>query len=294
MSSRFLGPATVVAAIAIALVPPAAAAGQAPASAGKPAATKPAAHWTLPRTPDGQPDLQGIVWRSPRTAVLTYDIEAPAPAVGYPGRDLSQFRPIIVDPPDGKIPYQPWARTQRERFYQAALEPKKLNELDPQALCVISGPPRTSYHQAFQILQTRDAVIFLNESFHQYRVVPLDGRPPLSDKIRLFAGSSRGRWEGDTLVVDITNFNGRNWLDIAGDFRSPAFHVVERWTRIGPEAMRYEATIEDPVVYTRPWKMAITHGSEGADYQMLEEACYEGNDNVLPELRSPVPGTGGK
>src|SRR2546429_600026 len=137
MSSRFLVP-VLVAAVTVTLslaVPPDAAA-QAPAPAEKKAAP-----WKRPRTPDGQPDFQGIVWRSPRTMVLTYDIQAPAPAVAYPGRDLSQFKAIIVDPPDGKIPYTPWAMAQRAKFYEAALNPKSLKELDPQALCVLSGPP---------------------------------------------------------------------------------------------------------------------------------------------------------
>ena len=240
--------------------------------------------WTAPRTADGQPDLQGV-WRYPlNTAVYSYDIEAPAPAEAYPGRDLvATFKPIIVDPPDGKIPYQPWAREKREYLYKAAFRPRSLQELDPQALCIPGGPPRMSYQGAYQILQTPEYVVFLYEFTHLYRVVPLDGRRHLTDKVKLFMGDSRGRWEGETLVIEVTNNNGRNWLDVAGDFHTDAFRVVERWTRVAPDELRYEATMDDPNVYTRPWKMVISHLRRPPGYQLLEEACHEGN-RVLSEL----------
>lgn len=255
----------------------------------KPAAGTTSTNWTPPRTPDGQPDLQGV-WRTPPDSpIYSYDIEAPAPQEAYPGRDLSNFTKIIVDPPDGKIPYQPWAREKRERLYQAAFHPQRLDEVDPQALCIPGGPPRTSYQGAFQILQTPGYVLFLYEFAHFYRVIPLDGRPHLTGNVKLFMGDSRGHWEGHTLVVEVTNNNGRNWLDVAGEFHTDSFRVVERWTRIAPDALRYEATIEDPNVYTRPWKMALTERLQGDDYQILEEACHEGNRALL-DLRSRAEG----
>ena len=236
-----------------------------------------------------QPDLQGV-WRvQPGIAVYSYDIEAPSPEAAYPGRGESlkaTFKPMIVDPADGRIPYHPEARERREYLYKAAFLPKSLQELDPQAMCVPFGPPRTSYQGSFQIFQPPGYIIFANETVHQYRVVPLDGRPHLTDKIKLFAGDGRGRWDGDTLVIEHTNFNGRTWLDVAGDLSTEAFKVVERWTRVAPDSLRYEATIEDPNLYTRPWTIRLDLVPQEPDYELLEQACYEGN-RAHPELRSP-------
>ena len=240
------------------------------------------------RTASGQPDLEGT-WRTPPGTVYTYDLEAPAPPDVDPGVRLN-FRPIIVDPPDGRIPYQPWARRTREQLQKASSNPKSLAELDPQIRCVPGAPPRTSYQGPFQIIQPPGYVVFLTENVHQFRVVPLDGRPHLTNRVKLFTGDSRGHWEGDTLVVDVTNNNGGNWLDIVGDFRTDASHVVERWTRVGPEALRYEATIEDPNLYTRPWTMTLTHrlGRNGNDpYDLLEQACHEGNRTLRRLLAAP-------
>ena len=219
-------------------------------------------------------------------AVYGYDIEAPAPASAYPpsrfGADFADltktFRPIIVDPPDHKIPYHAWARERRERLYEAAFRPQHADELDPQALCGVNSLPRMTYHGPSQILQTPGHVVFLYELNHVYRVVPLDDRPHLTDKVRLFGGDYRGRWEGNTLVVDGTNNNGRNWLDVAGDVTTDKLHVVERFTRESESTMRYEATIEDPNLYTRPWKMALRlRYRSPKEYAFLEEACHEGN-----------------
>lgn len=243
------------------------------------AMSAPGDNWNQPRTPDGQPNLQGVWGRS---GLISYDIEAPPPQEAYPGRDLQTlFTRSIVDPPDGKIPYQAWAREMRERLHRTALYPQTLAELDPQARCVPGGQPRMAYQGAFQILQPPGYVLFLYEWAHQYRVIPLDNRPHPTDKIKLFTGDSRGHWEGNTLVVEITNYNDSNWLDVVGDFHSDAFRVVERWTRVAPNALRYEATIDDPKVYTRPWKMVLTErpitGDAGEPYTILEEACHEGN-----------------
>lgn len=246
------------------------------------------------RTPDGQPDLRGVWLNSALvnlTAIYSYDPEAPAPQEAYPGFTnlKASFKPIIVEPADGKIPYHPWARERRQQLYRAAFEPKSLQELDPQGLCIPNGMPRLLFQGSFQIFQLPGYVIFAYEWAHQYRVIPLDGRPHLTDKIKLFVGDSRGRWEGNTLVVNITNNNGRNWLSVAGDFHSDAFKLVERWTRLGPDSMQYEATIEDPNVYTRPWKIRADVVRRTDNYQLLEEPCYEGN-HAFPELRSQAAG----
>ena len=260
-------------------------------------ALSPGAAGAQTKTVDGHPDLQGV-WRvQPGIAVYSYDIEAPAPQEAYPsipggqgffgmGNLKATFRPIVVDPPDNRIPYQPWARALRESLYKAAFRPQSLKELDPQAMCVPSGPPRIAYQGSVQIFQPPGYVVFANETVHQARAIPLDGRPHLTDKIKLFAGDGRGRWEGNALVIEYTNFNGRNWLDVAGDIRTDAFKVVERWTRMAADSLQYEATIEDPNLYTRPWKLRINLVPQAPDYSLLEEACYEGN-RALEELKQP-------
>ena len=246
-------------------------------------------NFTPPRTASGQPSLEGA-WRFSGGG-YTYDLEAPAPQEAYPGRDLSNFKPAVVDPPDGKIPYQPWARAKREQFYKAHFNPKSLDELDPQNRCVPAVPPRSNYQVSFQIMQPPGYVVFLNENVHQFRIVPLDNRPHLTDKVKLFVGDSRGHWEGNTLVIDVTNTNGLNWLDVVGDFHSDSFHVVERWTRTGANGLHYEATVEDPKVYTRPWKMVLNHQlltERGKPYELMEEACWEGNranQHLFPQPR---------
>ena len=137
------------------------------------------------------------------------------------------------------------------------------------------------YFGEFQILQPPGHVVFLIAFSHSYRVVPLDGRPHLADDIKLFMGDSRGRWEGNTLVVDVTNNNDRTWLDGIGSFHSDALHVVERFTVVDATTIDYEATIEDTKVYTRPWTLALRlERVHEKDYELWEEACYEGERDV--------------
>ena len=107
-----------------------------------------------------------------------------------------------------------------------------------------------------QIRQIPGYVTIFYESNHVYRVIPLDGRPHAGTNVKLWMGDSRGRWEGSTLVVDVTNFNDGTWFDSHGSFHSDALHVVERWTRVSDDRIAYTVTIEDPNVFTQPWKMA--------------------------------------
>ena len=119
--------------------------------------------------------------------------------------------------------------------------------------------------------------MLLFERQHAYRVIPLDGRSHASGEIKLWMGDSRGHWEGNTLVIDVTNHNERPWLDWAGNFHSDALHVVERWTLVSPDKISYEATIEDRKVYSRPWKIALTYARNTQEgYEQMEDACYEG------------------
>ena len=217
-----------------------------------------------PRTPDGKPDFRGY-WS--RAGVFgTDNIEEHRPGLGDPGG-----KSLVVDPPDGRIPYQPWAA--------AAKAPYENTYMDPAALCYLPGSPKQLYTAGVnQILQTPDSVIFINDYTHAYRVIPTDDRPRLGPNVRLFMGTSRGRWEGNTLVVEVTNQNAKTWFDHVGNFFSDAVRIVERWTIIGPDAIHFEARIEDPNVYTRPWTMAFgLRRSADAAYEMWENACHEGN-----------------
>jgi hypothetical protein len=223
-----------------------------------------AREFTPPRTPDGRPDLRGY-WT--RAGVFgTDNIEEHAPGLGDPGG-----KSLVVDPPDGRIPYQPWAAAAKAGYEHT--------HMDPAALCYLPGSPKQLYTAGVnQILQTRDAVIFLNDFTHAYRVIPTDGRPRPLSSVKLFMGTSRGRWDGNTLVIEVTNQNAKGWFDHVGNFFSDAAQVVERWTLVGPDAIHVEARIDDPKVYTRPWTMAFgLRRNPDANYEMWENACHEGN-----------------
>jgi hypothetical protein len=206
----------------------------------------------MPRTPDGKPDFQGV-WETHNVAVK--DIED---RLG---------KGIIVTPEDGKIPYLPAAAQERDTL--------RAHQKDPAADCALPGVPRQMYAPAaFQILEPPGSVVILFETSHAYRVIPTDGRPHLPTDIKLNEGDSRGHWEGDTLVVDVTNQNDKTWFDMAGNFHSDAIHVIERFTPAGANTINYEATIEDPKTYTRPWKIAfpiIRVTKPG--YEITERAC---------------------
>jgi hypothetical protein len=165
--------------------------------------------------------------------------------------------------------------------------------------CITRGVPGSmfpaGYNNAYQILQVPGYVVILYEMIHDARIIPLDGRPHLPSGIRLWMGDSRGRWEGDTLVVETANFLDRGWIatsSAAGRMKgvptSDALHVVERFTRVDAETIEYEVTIEDPNVYTRPWTVAMPL-TRDPGYQIFEYACHEGNravENVLGGARA--------
>jgi hypothetical protein len=229
----------------------------------------------LRRTPDGKPDLQGFYESSARGANQGLE----ARGGGGRGGPGGQARPnTIIDPPDGKLPMQAWAQEEKisrnlsERGYD-----------DPTAHCFPAGVPRSMYvPEGLEIVQTPEYVVFLHERV-AWRIVPLDGRAHLPDSIRLWQGDSVGHWEGDTLVIDTTNFNGRTWLDEGGEIVSYAEHVVERFTPTGPDMLAYEATVTDPVVYTRPWTIAFPVRHE--KFELREAACHE-EDHDLPHLKN--------
>ena len=235
------------------------------------------------RTPDSTPDIQGL-WRGGPPAGTENIEEHPA----TPDGDDAGGKSLIVDPPDGKVPYQPWAVAQRKE--------NRAKYIDPNLLCFLSGVPRTMYvPTVLQILQPPGSVVMVLERAHAFRIIPTDGRGHLDERLKLWNGDPRGRWEGNTLVVDVTNQNGRSWFDQAANFYTDTAHMVERLTLIDPDTMHYEVSIEDPKVYRRPWKIAFPLRRFKVEaYEFLEEACYEGerDGGISRGLGySPYPGT---
>jgi hypothetical protein len=214
-----------------------------------------------PLTADGRPDMQGYWERA------------------FTSQDVEEHVCLVVDPPDRKIPYQPWAldfrKTIVERF------------ISPLASCLPPGVPRhTIAPAAHQIVQMPGYVMHLLEYSHSYRIIPTSGAPHVGSAIKLWQGNSRGRWEGNTLVVDVTNANGLAWLDNAGNFVSDALHVVERFTLVDRDTIHYEARLEDPKVYTRPWTMvtALVRNTQPS-FEVWEQACHDGNQSVEDQMR---------
>jgi hypothetical protein len=178
-------------------------------------------------------------------------------------------------PPPGPAPYQPWAAG---KVKELASDDRK----DPNVQCKMAGTPRiTGIPVPFEIAQTAKKTYILYESNHIYRIIPTDGRPHIPANIKLFQGDSVGHWEGDTLVVDTTNLNDRTWYDTVGNFHSDAEHVVERFTPVDTTTIKYEATVEDPKVMTKPFKMQQDlYKSTDAKYEQMEFGCIEGNQDV--------------
>jgi hypothetical protein len=186
---------------------------------------------------------------------------------------------IIVDPPNGKVPLQPWAAEKRQDITANHTNPRGPGDIDPMSRCFPVGVPRVKYQEntGIQIHQISGKVVMTYEFNHAYRVIPVDGSPHIGENIRLWMGDSRGRWEGNTLVVDVTNHNDRTWFDVVGTFHSDALHVVERYTFVDADTIQYEATIEDPKVFTRPWKIAFPlQRNTQSGFEHLEMSCHEG------------------
>jgi streptogramin lyase len=233
-----------------------------------PPVTAPAAvEGALPRTVDGKPDLSGFVEADAGGANWGFE---PHHEPFTPGG-----RGVLIDPKMGGLPYQPWARAEK----QDRTTPARGYD-DPTAHCFAGGVPRSLYVPSpFFIVQTPSYVVILLERM-SWRIIPLDGRAHLPDTIRLWQGDSLGRWDGDTLVVETTNLNGKMWLNEVGDVISYAATVVERFTPVSAGVVQYEATVSDPVVYTRPWTIAmpLKRNPKG---ELLEVACLEDNQDLL-------------
>ncbi len=270
----------VVAACAVLLSTTVALSGQERKATGGP--TPPAKPWTPARLSDGQPDVQGI-WSAvnpgstslinPISVNADFDQRAKGVETRLPSR--------IIDPPDGQLPYQPWAAALQKKQGAAYNHPTKPEHIDPQHRCLMSGVPRLyTVAPAFKIIQAPGSIVFIWDEYHAYRVVPLDGRSHVGSNVKLWMGDGRGRWEGQTLTIETTNVKGAR-LTYIGDFYSEKARIVEKLTPVDANTLNYEATIDDPSVFTRPWTMRVTHRRRPDD-EMWETACHEGN--VPPDI----------
>jgi len=219
------------------------------------------------KVPSGQPDLQGI-WQVVNTAAWDIQDHSGHRFPGLPARFSVPAGQGVVE--GNEIPYQPWALEQKQKNYENRMT------ADPEAQCYLPGVPRITYMpHPFQIFQFADRVVFLYEYLHTTREIFTNGSRHPDLPVEFWMGDSRGRYEGNTLVVDVTLFNDQTWFDRAGNFHSGDLHVVERYTRAGPDHMQYEVTIEDPKVFTRPWKMQMPlYRRQESNSQLLEYECY--------------------
>lgn len=224
-----------------------------------------------PRTADGQPDLSGV-WDLPGSTFE--DLE------DNPGTlDDNGYPTLVVDPPDGNVPMRTWADARRRELVQEFVHPV--------AACFLSGVPYLMYRPApFQFLQTPEHFVILGERAHGYRVVGLGDDAPVGKDIRLWNGISTGRWEGNTLVIETTHQNSQSWLDQRARFYTEEAVIVERLTLIEPNTIHYQATVDEPNVYTRPFTIAFAYRRNTADgAELLEESCYESNDALMQIYR---------
>jgi hypothetical protein len=191
---------------------------------------------------DGKPNFSGI-WQVLNSAA--WDIQDHTGQLGIPPGQG------VVD--GNELPYQPWAAKKKEEnaAQRKTADPTESN-------CFLPGVPRANYMPyPFEIVQTPARVAIRYEFAHALRTIPIDGSPHPDGLTDAWMGDSRGQWEGNTLVVDVRNLDERTWFDQAGNFHSDALHVVERYSLIDPDHILYEATIEDPKVFTKPWKMRM-------------------------------------
>ena len=228
----------------------------------------------IPRMPDGKPNLTGL-WQASGTAY--WDIRDHSAQAG-PFSQLGALGAIpagqgIVE--GGEIPYTPAAAAQQKENFQNRMK------LDPEVKCFMPGIPRANYMSyPFQIIQSQNDLAFAYEYATANRVVNVAKPKPVA--VDTWMGTSNGRWEGDTLVIDVTGLNGNSWFDRSGNYHSEALRVVERYTLVSPYHIMYEATIEDPNVYSRPWKISFPlYRRMEKNIQLLEYKCQPFTEELL-------------
>lgn len=293
---------------------------QSPFTAKPPASSKHGANWTLPRTADGHPDLQGT-WTNATNKPLerpkdlgakefyTEQEFAEVSKKGYLGErnaqpeahyDFKQFgmdamqakfafnlRTSLIVGPEGRIPPMTPEGVKRNAERAAMAKGHEFDAAENRGLmerCIIygqqEGPPMLPpmYNNNMEIVQGPGYVAILNEMYHDTRNIRTDGSAHLPASIRQWRGDSRGRWEGDTLVVDTTNFTNKTPFHGSSEF----LHVVERFTRTGPETIVYQFTVDDPHTWAKSWSAELTMGP--ADGDIYEFACHEGNYGLANNL----------
>jgi hypothetical protein len=227
-----------------------------------------------PRGPDGHADLSGI-YEAINTANWDLEDHSAQPGTMWETGSINAEPAGQSVVEGGIIPYKPAALEKR----QANFANRRTN--DPEAKCYMPGIPRANYMPyPFQIVQTPRGIMFVYEFASANRLVNM-GKPEEAGS-DTWMGTNNGHWEGDTLVVDVTGLNGLAWFDRAGDFASNQLHVVERYTRTDPYHLNYEATIEDPSVFTRPWKISMPlYRKVEKNAQLLEFKCVEFSEELL-------------
>lgn len=214
----------------------------------------------IPRAANGKPDFSGI-WQT--TSAADYDLEP------HSARKDAPPGPGIVA--GGSIPYLPAALEQKKKHFDAR------DQTDPRLKGWTLGTPRAVYYpEPFQIFQRPRDLTLVHQFGHSVRTIHTNGTPhPVGENKEFWLGDSRGRWEGDTLVVDVTHFNDETWLDRAGNFHSDALHVVERWKYLDANTIEYKARIEDPKVFSAPWELAvILYRHREKNFQLIEDYRY--------------------
>ncbi|MBC2665452.1 hypothetical protein H7F51_07955 [Novosphingobium flavum] len=223
----------------------------------------------IPRLPNGHPDFSGI-WQTLSEA--DYDLE---PHSGR--RDAPPSAGVVAG---GNLPYRAEALSQRQaNFANRAKD-------DPRLKCWTLGVPRSVYYPApFQIFERERDITLVHQFGHQVRTINTNGTGhPKDIDEPYWLGDSRGHWEGDTLVVDVTEFNDETWLDRAGNYHSEDLHVVEKWSFVDRDTIRYSATIDDPKVYAKPWNLSVLLNRRRDDnFQLIEDYCFTlPYDNYYP------------
>jgi hypothetical protein len=242
-----------------------------------------------PRTADGRPNLQGR-WGGSSSGDDVEETEMVDPTT-------PPWESHVSNPADGKIPYQPWALAERIRHRRGLARgvPGETGErlyADPQTYCMKSVPRYAQ--RGYELVQSPDYVVMMLNWGHFHRRIPLTDRPRPASTARFWMGIPRGRWDGDTLVIETTNFNGKMWLDSVGNFVSENVRVTERLRLVHANILDYEVTIDDPTVFTQPWTLSYdlrragTGGGGGGGGAALndpyaaeswEHACHEGNSH---------------
>ena len=263
------------------------------------------AQWKQGRTPDGQPDIQGTWINFDSTTFESPTGEPPRPAAGganvgpasefadHDHKVSARRRSMVVDPPDGRVPVMKWAEDRRD--YDLAHIPDAPEHETPWVRCITRGYPAgmfpAGYNNAYRIIQIPGYVVMMFEMIHETRIIPIDGRPQLNARITQWNGEPRGRWEGNTLVIESTNYNNKGSIATSaatgrmrGIPQTEAMHVLERFTRTDENTIEYSVTITDPKTYTRPWTVQLPLNRDES-YEFFEYSCHEGN-YALPNALS--------